>query len=401
VTTTVTDDRRLSTPDWNHGLKVAVIGAGAFGIWTALELVRRGADVTLIDAWGPGNTRASSGGRTRVIRATYGSHAVYTRMASLAMRKWREYDAAWNAGLLRQTGVLWLMGADTSFGDASARTLQAEGLALDEITLADAERRFPQIALGGVSRVLFEPDAGYLFARRACAHVAERVVAEGGTYRQVAAVLPAIVDDRGVKLSDGSSLDADRFVFACGPWLGALFPDVVGDRITSTRQEVYYFGLPAGDARFGSPALPVWLECGARFVYGIPADDGDGFKFADDAPGPVMDPTSDERVPSSHGVELARDYLARRFPSLRGAPLVGAEVCQYESTPDSHFVIDRHPHERRIVIVGGGSGHGFKMGPAVGELAAALALSDGAPDPQFGLARFETPPPGGWAAKWS
>ena len=381
--------------------RVAVFGAGAFGVWTALELVRRGAVVTLVDAWGPGNARASSGGRTRVIRATYGSHVVYTRMAVRALERWQEYDAQWKAGLLRQTGALWLLGEDTSFGDASAKTLGDEGISLDEIGLPAAERRFPQIAFDGISRVLFEPDAGYLFASRACAHVANRVVVEGGSYRQAAAASPVAIDGRGVGLTDGSSLDADFFLFTCGPWLGTLFPDIVGSLVTPTRQEVYYFGVPAGDVRFASPALPVWLECGEQFTYGMPADDGHGFKFADDTPGAVIDPTSDERLPTTEGVERASRYLAGRFPALRGAPLVGSEVCQYESTPDSHFLIDRHPRESRVWIGGGGSGHGFKMGPAIGEILAALVLGESTPDPRFTLERFQTPPAGGWAPKWS
>jgi glycine/D-amino acid oxidase-like deaminating enzyme len=147
--------------------------------------------------------------------------------------------------------------------------------------------------------------------------------------------------------------------------------------------------------------LPVWLECGERFTYGIPADDGDGFKFADDTPGPAIEPTSDERTVTGGAVHRARDYLSMRFPALGQAPLVSAEVCQYESTPDSHFIIDRHPRDARIWIVGGGSGHGFKMGPMVGEMVADLLLGESPPDRQFALARFEAPPPGGWSPKWS
>jgi sarcosine oxidase len=380
---------------------VAVFGAGAFGGWTALSLVRRGAAVTLVDAWGPGNTRASSGGETRVIRATYGSHSVYTAMAAEALRRWQAYEARWNAGLLHRTGAVWLLGAETSFGDASLATLNGHGIALDEIGLAEAARRYPQMSFDSVSRVLLEPAAGYLFARRACIHVAGRVVAEGGTYRQAAAIAPARIDGHTVMLADGSTLEADLFVFACGPWLGALFPDVVGRLVSPTRQEVYYFGPPAGAAEFVAPALPVWLECADRFIYGIPADDGRGFKVADDTPGPLMDPTTDERVTTPAGVDAVRRYLSRRFPALRDAPLIGSEVCQYESTPDSHFIIDRHPGQPQVWIAGGGSGHAFKMGPVVGELVASLVLGDAAPDPRFSLARFAAPPVEGWQPKWS
>lgn len=372
-------------------MNVTVVGAGAFGGWTALALRRRGAQVTLLDAWGPGHPRASSGGETRVIRAAYGSHAVYTRLAARALRLWREFGAE-EAGLLRITGVLWMFGGDDSFGRASIATLAAEGLRLDAWSPRAAAARFPQIDFAGVTGVLWEPDAGYLFARRACTHVVERFVAEGGVYRQTA--VPAPVDP------DRLPVAADAVVFACGPWLSTLFPDLVGDRVSATRQEVYYFGTPAGDTRFSDPALPVWLDCGARVMYGIPGSDG-GFKVADDTPGPSIDPTSGSRQLTVDGVDAARGFLARRFPALAGAPLVAGEVCQYESTPDSDFIIDRHPRAAHVWIAGGGSGHGFKMGPAIGEQLASCVLGEETPDRRFSLARFTQIPAGGWQKKWS
>jgi glycine/D-amino acid oxidase-like deaminating enzyme len=384
------------------GVHVAVIGAGAFGGWTALSLRRRGAAVTLIDAWGPGHTRASSGGETRVIRATYGSRAVYTRMAARALRLWREFGAA-EAGLLRTTGVLWMFGSDDRFGRASAAAFGAEGLQIDDLSPRDAAVRFPQIDFDGVASVLWEPDAGYLFARRACAHVVDRFVAEGGVYRQAAVAAPVSIDGAAtprVALADGDSLVADAVVFACGPWLAPMFPDLVGARLSVTRQEVYYFGTPAGDARFSDAAMPVWLDCGARVMYGIPDGGGRGFKIADDTSGPPIDPTNGARDVTASGVASARAFLARRFPALRDAPLVAGEVCQYESTPDSHFILDRHPRAPQVWIAGGGSGHGFKMGPAIGELLASYVFGTAAPDPQFTLARLSAPPPDGWDTKW-
>src|SRR4051794_21388056 len=173
---------------------VIVIGSGIFGVWTALELRRRGARVTLLEAWGPGHSRSSSGGATRIIRATYGSHRIYTRMARRALERWQEYDSRWQAGLLRQTGAIWLVGEDSGFADASAATLGAEGIPFEEVTLGDAARRFPQMALEGVSRVWIEHQAGYLFASRACAHLAARFVAEGGMWRRAAAASPVRID---------------------------------------------------------------------------------------------------------------------------------------------------------------------------------------------------------------
>jgi glycine/D-amino acid oxidase-like deaminating enzyme len=385
---------------------VIVIGAGAFGGWTALELRRRGAHVTLIDAWGPGHARASSGGETRIIRSTYGTRAIYTKMALRALELWRAHDPG--RRLLHETGVLWMFGDDDSFGDASARVLRDHGASLDLLTLGDASRRYPQINFDGIRSVFVEPAAGYLFARRACEDVVAHLIAEGGEYRQAAVVAPVVVkgtEMTRVVLHDGSRLVADAFVFACGPWLPSLFPDVVGANIAATRQEVFYFGTPAGDARFTGPGLPVWMDfaAGSRSgqIYGIPGTGSSGFKVADDASGPAIDPTAGDRAASAGGIARARAFLSRRFPALAHAPLVGAEVCQYESTPDDHFIVDRHPAASNVWIAGGGSGHGFKMGPAIGEMVASIVLANAVPDAQLSLARFAAPPRGGWEKRWS
>jgi glycine/D-amino acid oxidase-like deaminating enzyme len=383
---------------------VVVVGAGAFGGWTALELRRRGSRVTLVDAWGPGNARASSGGETRVIRATYGARTIYTKMAVRAMALWSQHDAKWGRGFFRKTGALWMFGSDDAFGRASAAALRAEKLPIEELTPQAAAKRFPQIAFDDtIKSVLWEPEAGYLFARRACEHVLERFIAEGGDYRQSAVAVPATITEpmRRLDLADGTRLEADVFVFACGPWLGRLFPDVIGPRVSPTRQEVYYFGTPAGDRRFLDPAMPVWVDYRERLIYGIPGNANRGFKVADDTPGPAFDPTEGTRDATPAGIAAARAFLKQRFPALAAAPLLGSEVCQYEASPDSHFIIDRHPRAANVWIAGGGSGHGFKMGPAVGERIASHALTGSAPDPQFALARLAAPPAGGWEEKWS
>lgn len=385
------------------GPRVAVIGAGAFGGWTALELVRRGARVTLIDAWGPGNVRASSGGETRVIRAVYGTRPIYTRMAQRAFELWRAHDQKFERRFFHKTGGLWMFGADASFGKASADALAAAKLPFEWLTAADLAKRFPQISNAGITTALWEPEAGYLLARRACEHVAERVVAEGGAYRQGAVRSPVRADGGrlgSVTLDDGSAVEADAFVFACGPWLGTLFPDVIGEFVKPTRQEVYYFGTPAGDRRFEDGQMPVWIDFGDRLLYGIPGNTQRGFKLADDTSGPAFDPTNGSRDLAAAGVEWARKYLAARFPALANAPFLGGEVCQYEASPDSHFIVDAHPGAPNVWLVGGGSGHGFKMGPAMGEIVAGAVLGASKPDPTFQIARFRRST-GPLAEKWS
>ena len=259
--------------------KVVVVGAGAFGGWTALSLRLQGADVTLLDAWGPGHARASSGGETRIIRATYGPRRIYTRLAARALQLWRAHDDEWGHGCLTRSGAIWMSGADDQFGRDSFAALQAEGIPAEWLDATEAARRWPQVDFSGITSVLLEPEAGFLHARRACAAVVARFVSLGGAYR-VATVAPP--DDPGtVRLTDGSIVPADIVVYACGPWMGALFPSVIGPRISPTRQVVHYFGVPDGDRSFSTPHFPIWLELGDAVMYGFPADDAHGFKIAD------------------------------------------------------------------------------------------------------------------------
>jgi monomeric sarcosine oxidase len=370
---------------------IAVVGAGAFGGWTALYLLRRGARVTLLDAWGPGNARSSSGGDTRVMRGTYGPDQPYARMAARAMRLWKEHDQRWNCRLFHQTGVLWMATAgDDEYERASLPFLREAGIKFEELSPEEMTRRWPQINFEDVRWGIHEPESGFLRANTACQVVVNGFVAEGGEYRQ-AAVVPGKVESDyrdGLRLSDGSTLLADQYVFACGPWLGKLFPETVGDLIRPTKQDVFFFGTPAGDDRFSEAKLPVWADHRDRFTYGIPANEGHGFKIADDSRGPEFDPTSGERTASAETLAMVRDYLGFRFPAMKGAPLVETQVCQYENAPDNHFIIDRHPRVENIWIAGGGSGHGFKHGPVIGEMVAELVMERKDADAMFRLGRF-------------
>lgn len=371
-------------------LHVAVIGAGAFGGWTALHLRRAGHRVTLVDAWGAGNSRASSGGDTRVIRGMYGGERLYVELTVRSFALWWEHEQRCGRRLYHRLGALWMYAGDDQYARSTLPLLRAAGLEASELAVADASRRWPQIDFTGVRTVFYEAEAGYLLARQGCETVREAFVAEGGEYRLAHARPSPLAGGglRSVALSTGEELHADRFVFACGPWLGAVFPDAVGSRVTPTRQEVFFFGLPAGDYAYDETEFPVWIDNGDRFIYGIPGNERRGFKVADDTRGPAMDPTTAERLVSAEGVARARELLRRRFPGLATAPLVESRVCQYEQSPDGHFILDRHPLADNIWLAGGGSGHGFKMGPAVGEHVARLVLGAAEPEPKFSLRRF-------------
>jgi len=371
---------------------VAVIGAGAFGGWTALHLQERGARVTLLDAWGPGNSRASSGGETRVMRGTYGPDQPYTEMAARALKLWAKYERRWKRQFLHRAGVLWMAsGSDHGFERGSAKALRAAKIKFQELSAAQMKKRWPQINFEGIEWGIFEPECGYLDARASCQAAVEAVVAAGGRYRQAAVLADGLESGPlgSLALSDGSRVKADCYVFACGPWLGKLFPQAVGDLVQATKQDIFFFGTPAGDERFSDAHLPVWGDHRGRFRYGIPGSDRRGFKIADDTHGPAFDPTNGERVVSSETLRDIREYVAFRFPALKNAPLIETRVCQYEQTPDSHFIIDRHPANENVWLVGGGSGHGFKHGPAIGEMMAELILKDGEPNAIWRLERFK------------
>jgi glycine/D-amino acid oxidase-like deaminating enzyme len=373
---------------------ITVVGAGAFGGWTALHLLERGARVTLLDAWGPGNSRASSGGETRVMRGTYGPDQPYTELAARALKLWAKYQRRWKRQFLHRTGVLWMAaGHDDRFERGSVDMLRAAGIKFRQLPVTRMKKLWPQVHFEGIEWGIFEPECGYLDARSSCLGVANAFSAGGGEYRQLA-VTPdgggsdLKIDRRGLLLSDGSRHKADVWVFACGPWLGQLFPESIGDLVSPTKQDVFFLGAPAADDRFSERNLPVWADHRGSFRYGIPGSGRRGFKIADDTRGETFDPTNGERRVNQETLKNIREYVTFRFPALKDAPLLETRVCQYEQTPDSHFIIDRHPRMESVWLVGGGSGHGFKHGPALGEMMADLILKDREAQPIWTVERF-------------
>ena len=372
-------------------IHAVVIGAGAFGGWTALYLLRQGAKVTLIDAWGAGNSRSSSGGETRVIRGTYGPDQPYTAMAARALKLWRQNEQRWKRHFVHRIGVLWMAAnSDDAWENGSIEELNDAEIPYERLSARALKKRWPQINFEAIEWAVFEPQSGFVLARSACQAVVEGFVTEGGEYRIAAASHENLdsIPGKTLHLSDGSRLRADCYVFACGPWMPTLFPQTIGTRILSTKQDVFFFGPPAGNRRFDDSHLPVWAEHGGRFMYGIPGNQARGFKIADDTRGPNFDPTNGERAASSEALQTARDYMAYRFPGMKDAPLVETRVCQYEQTLDSHFIIDRHPGAENVWLIGGGSGHGFKHGPALGEMVARLVLGQKQPEHWWRLERF-------------
>jgi sarcosine oxidase len=369
---------------------VAVIGAGVFGAWTAWHLAKRGKRVALIDAYGPGHSRASSGGETRIIRMGYGADELYTAWSKRSLAQWKEFFAATRQALFLATGVLWMAGDEDLRLRQTIATLKRCGVTFEELDRATLERRFAQTGFDGVKSGLYEPNSGVLMARRAVAAVVEDAVRLGTEYRCAQVLRPTGSGQvHEVATRDGEKISAEQFIFACGPWLGKVFPDVLGTRIFPSRQEVFFFGIPAGDTRFAAPALPTWLFQ-EDLVYGMPDIEGRGLKIAFDEHGERVDPDTQSRIVSPTMTKKVREYAARRFPALKDAPIVETRVCLYENTSSGDFLIDRHPELENVWFAGGGSGHGFKHGPAVGEYITGRLL-DGAPaEVRFSLQTKET-----------
>ena len=375
---------------------VLVVGAGVFGAWTTLQLARRRQSVLLLDAYGPGNSRASSGGESRIIRMGYAADELYTRWAMRSLVQWKELfvETASTPPLFHETGVLWLGSKDYARLNEMTAVLTRCKVPFESLTSSAIAHRYPQFSSHDLGGGILETESGVLIARRAVVAVAESALSLGVEYRQAQVTAPFAAETRSPRLdaistSDGQRISAGQFVFACGAWLGKIFTEILGPRIFPSRQEVFFFGVPPADSQFSAPSLPTWLIQGDE-VYGMPDLESRGFKIAFDSHGERVDPDTQSRVVSVESVERVRAYVAKRFPALANAPIVETRVCQYENTSNGDFLIDRHPEINNVWFAGGGSGHGFKHGPAFGEYLAQQILDGGPVEPRFALASKAT-----------
>jgi sarcosine oxidase len=364
-----------------------VVGAGVFGGSLALRLVSSGWDVTLVEQYPPGHVRAASGGESRLIRFSHGETGWYTRSSRRALELWRELERETDRELFVPTGVAWFLSAAHGWGDESERVLREQGIAVERLEPAEGARLFPSFDGAALDSILYEPDAGVLRARDATQAIAALAIERGARF-----VTGTAQPEADRVLIDGERLEADRVVWAGGAWLAGLFPGIVDLRVT--RQDVYFFGTPAG---WEAPGVPAWVDFD-NGVYGVGELDGRGFKASPDREGPSFDPDAGERIPSKEKEAEAREYLALRFPALAGAPLIGTRSCPYSLTEDTNFLIASQPEHPSVWLFGGGSGHGFKHGPALAEYVEKLLNGEEEPDPMFALG--DRSPGGGLRAPW-
>jgi glycine/D-amino acid oxidase-like deaminating enzyme len=331
----------------------------------------------------------------------YGQDAIYTRMAQRSFTAWQElFDRINRPQLFQPTGVLWLARENDSYCEATLKTFQQNNVKFERLAQGELKRRYPQFELGQISWGILEPDSGILMARQAVQALVAEALAAGVTYL-TAAIRPVetgqeakrkrgpgVTTLHSISTTSGGEIVAGKFIFACGPWLPKLFPESLAGLIHVTRQEVFFLGVPAGDDRFNSPGMPTWMDIN-ELIYCLPNLDNRGFKIAIDKHGPQFDPDTGERIVKAESVNEVRAYLARRMPLLADAPVAESRVCQYENTSNGDFLIDRHPEFENAWLVGGGSGHGFKHGPAVGEHLTALISGSTEVELRFALATKE------------
>ena len=260
--------------------KIVVIGAGAWGSWTAYYLRRRGADVTLVDAYGPGNSRSTSGDETRGIRSSYGDREtgeLWMKWARESIARWKSWDEEWSRdvrlNLFHTTGDLIMRAEWDPFLTKTKATWEKHGVRHEVLTPDEVRKRWPVIQIDDITAILSEPDAGVVRARRSVQAVAGVFEKLGGKIL-IGRVVPKVVNGKieEVTLESGETLRADAFVFACGPWLGKTFPELLGNRMRTPMGYVCYFGTPPHDNRFAHPNLPSFNFPGVTGWPTLPVD---------------------------------------------------------------------------------------------------------------------------------
>lgn len=368
--------RTRQTPD------IAVVGAGAFGAWTALHLQQSGAQVTLVDQYGPANSRATSGGETRGVRTGYGGHPhelLWTGWAKRAIEKWSAWDEQWQDMLLPRvfftTSDLIMRDEWTDFMEDTRRNWEELGIRHEVIDADEVRRRWPVIDVTDITVALWEQDAGVVRARRAIESVARVFEHERGQVRIARAGMGGATNRRlnALGLQPGDDLSAGTYVFALGPWFPKAFPELMGDRVRIPIGHVVYLRTPPGDNSYSYPNLPSYNFPG---VTGWPAlgSDNRGFRVRTGGRGGEDDPDTSRRWLEPDELERPRAFVAQRFPGLANAPISETRACHYEISTTRNFFFDHHPDYDNVWFAGGGSAEGFKFGPVIGEYLAGRVL---------------------------
>jgi len=431
---------------------IVVIGAGIWGSFTAYHLRRMGANVTLVDAYGPGNARSTSGDETRGVRSSYGDRPgalgeLWMLWAREAMTRWLAFDEEWGRdmrlNLFHVTGDLILRDDWDNFQLRCKLWWDRHKIPYAILAPDDVRRSFPVIGLDDITAVLYERDAGVVRARRAVHAVAAAYEKLGGKIIIGRASPVKVTNGRleAISLDTGTTLRADTFIYAVGPWLGKTFPDLFAKKTRVPIGYVCYFATPIGDHRFTYPNLPSFNFPGVTGWPALPVDNrgfrvrgteraptppaavvasGQTSKNANssttdsgsnlanassaarqtgqqaDVPPQQQDPDTSDRWLPPDRLEGSRRFVAHRFPLLKDAPIAQTHACHYESTSNGNFIIDKHPAWANVWIAAGGNAEGFKFGPKIGDYVAQRVMgvwADASVNDVFKIPEKEYEPP--------
>lgn len=349
---------------------VTVIGAGIWGLFTSYNLQKMGHNVTLVDAYGPGNIRSTSGDETRGVRTGYEDNELWTRWASESIQMWEALDAEWGTRLFTKTTDLAMRPDWDGFLTQTRAMWEKLGVRHEVLNHDEMAYRWPQIDFDGMNVGLYELDAGVGRARIACLTIADKFTQLGGKIVVSRAELGQQSGGRltNIQLQDGDAVGGQLFVFALGPWFPKFFPDIIGDKIKIPMGHVYYYGTPPHDKRFTHPNIPSFNVPGTTGWPALPFDN-QGFRVRTGGRSPE-DPDFSVRWIDEQYHERAHQVVRDRFPALADMPLVKTHSCHYESSASGNFIIAPHPGLENVWIAGGGSAEGYKFAPKIGEYVA-------------------------------
>ena len=351
---------------------VAIVGAGVMGAAAACELAREGLSVALIDQSELPNPRAASVDHSKVFRFAY-PDPFYVRLAMDSLKRWRELEEETGTRLLTETGALLIGKRRPSFETECYDAMRAEGCAVELLDREQVASRFPQFNTRAFEYGVFDPSGAITHAE-----IALRALLDLARRRGVTIIERArVVDVRNagsrvvVACDPAGDVECERAMIASGPWSRKLLP-FLGDKLTTTRQELVYFE-PAAEIsrRFEPSVFPIFLELESGF-YGFSIHHNGTMKIANHLKGAVVDPDALSDEVDESFIDRCRAFFAKFMPALADARVSETRVCIYNNTPDDDFIIDWHPALEGVLVVTGFSGHGFKFGPAIGRIAAEL-----------------------------
>jgi glycine/D-amino acid oxidase-like deaminating enzyme len=377
-------------------MRAVVAGGGVFGVTAAIALRRRGHDVTLVDPGPLPHPLAESTDISKVVRLDYGADEEYTALAERALDGWRRWNRDWPAPLFHETGVTFLARQPMrpgGFEHESFALLARRGHACERLDAAAIARRFPAYRPGALVDGYYNPQGGWAESGAVVARLVAEASAAGVEVRGGCAA--AAVHERGgrvdgLALAGGETLHAELVLIATGAWAALLCPALAGS-LRPSGQPVFHL-RPADPTPYRDERFPVFGADIARTgFYGMPVNRDGLVKVANHGPGVDVDMARDERVVLDAHEAALREFLRDTFPGLAGAPIDGRRLCVYGDTRDGHFWIAADPERPGLVVATGGSGHGFKFAPVLGDLIAGIALGSGEVSPAL-VRRFRWRP---------